>query len=139
SFSFARFMADTRFPRDQAVDFYERWMRNMCHDLPDTAYVMEIDGRTVGFYISRVDDLTERMGLRVGRMILAAIDPTLRGQGIGFDLTRNTVAWLLEKADIIEGAVITRNAPMFNLLTELGFQVRVPRVTLHHWTEKTHE
>jgi len=126
-----RFHADTHFPKNLADSVYTEWLKNcLSGKLADSVIVPRVEDRIVGFFAFKhvVDTVG---GLRVGSLVLAAVDSSVRGKHIYTNMT--AVALNSLKSDIVEAIMPVTNYPVQKAYHGLGFKLMSTTYTFHKW------
>lgn len=126
---------------DRASDeLYAEWMRNSCSgDMADYIAIGHDNGSVVGYATSLYyGDHGGRCNLRVGQLMLGAVDPAYRNQGINADMMTKTLAWMRgEGADVCLVGTQVNNIPVQISWQKVGFRPGTVALTLHHWIFNT--
>lgn len=127
AFSFGRYHADPRFPRELADLRYVRWMRNALNgDVPnDYVFVTGPPGKPFGFF----DVVVEH---DVADLRLGAMDPDSASGLGGYLLVVETLHELAQLgARSVRAKISAANTSMSNVYADLGFRFSAPQVVLH--------
>jgi ribosomal protein S18 acetylase RimI-like enzyme len=139
SFLKDRFHSDTRFDRQSADDFHEKWVENsLLGKVADEVIVAEVDGVPVGFTtIRRNKEISRKIGLQSGSMILSAVDRKQRGKSIYKHMIAGGLKWFKSSVDVVDLGTQVDNLPVQRAWCGLGFKPVMYMVTLHWWDELT--
>jgi hypothetical protein len=131
AFQFGRYHVDPAFPRELANARYRQWMENALAESADCTliYVIEDETGVQGFYHVIVDDGTADLRL-------AAVDISMQGTLIGFDLYAGTLLRLKEAGvRQVVSKISCANTPVMNVYSALGFRFSRPEAVFH-WHPK---
>ncbi|MFN9368455.1 MAG: GNAT family N-acetyltransferase [Planctomycetia bacterium] len=127
-----RFFKDGSFARSRAEDLYATWI---CRDLD--AHVVLVwaapgEPHGIGGYVS----CAAGADAATGRISLLAVDPWLRGRGIGRSLVTAAVAHVARLgADTVAVATQATNVAALRLYERAGFRAAGALVWFHKWFE----
>lgn len=131
-----RYLNDPRLPAEATGRLYAEWARRACEgSFADRVAVAEVDGRIVGFDMVKLDpDLSDALGVGVGRKGIAAVDPAARGRGITSCMEAFLNRWQREQGGRFNsGRVLFNNIAMQHALAKVGGVVTAAFHTFHGW------
>jgi hypothetical protein len=127
-----RFHADPALPKKKSDVLYAKWLTNLSQDPSNVLLVAEIEAKPVGFNVCSVNKLAaQKIGLRIGSMILTAVKPSERNKLVGVSLINATVSWFRDKVDIIESGGQVSNYPIQRAWSRVGFKPTKSQCTFH--------
>jgi ribosomal protein S18 acetylase RimI-like enzyme len=131
-----RFHSDPNLPNDLCDELYANWLHNSCSgEAADYITVIDVDDRVAGYATLRY--LNDQQGLcnvRLGQLLLGAINPAYRQRGLHDDMLRSILVWLLEqKADIAFVGTQTNNAAAQMGMARNGWRPVCSGLSLHLW------
>jgi len=134
TFTETRFHYDPNF-RLQAPQFWRQHIENASKGMADKILVAELDGKAVGFLTLKIEsDLNRKIGLKLGRMVFAAIDPTVRGRGLYTSLIWAGLNYFAPRCNLVESAFAhANNVAVQRAWQRLGFKPAGTYVTFHLW------
>lgn len=129
----ARFHMDKHFSKERADAFYVEWIANGVKRNNAIITVIELGNRPAGFIIwSREEVMRQGKALLVGDQELVAVDPALRGQGLGKLLYRGTLMHMQQAGlDVVKTVISDLNAPALNNQVSLGFNLNYCMAVFH--------
>lgn len=117
----ARFHSDSHFKKERADSFYVSWLRNAVGRSDAKITVLEDDGRPAGFVVWSCKRIPT--GDLVGDQELVAIDPVIRGRGLGKILYRGVLSEMRRAdVDLVETVIAAENAPALHIQKKLGLE-----------------
>jgi ribosomal protein S18 acetylase RimI-like enzyme len=126
------FHADPTLPREKSDLLYVKWLIDSCNDANSVVLVAERDGKPVGFNVCRINDpLDERLGIRLGTMVLTAVKPSERRKLVASSMLNASLAWFAGKVDFVETGGQVSNYAVQSLWTKLGFKLIRSQCTFH--------
>ena len=128
-----RFYADKRFPKEKVDAMYWEWIRSSVESTAWTTIVLEAEGKVRGYFVYRIEDLTDYFGLRFVKWRSAALAPNEIGKGYGVPLFQGAMQYVRGQAEVVDSGLTIRNVRSFNLHNKLGFRILCSSVTLHKW------
>ena len=135
SFTTTHFIVDPCFPPEQGRAFYETWVKNSCGGYDDVVLAAEADGEVIGFLTARF--LPERRGdIRPEcQLRLIGIKGQSRRKGMGLEMTRSGIDWLVRKGGSERATVVVQaqNTPVLRVLERLGFASCAAQLLYHKW------
>jgi dTDP-4-amino-4,6-dideoxy-D-galactose acyltransferase len=135
SYTTTHFIVDPCFPPEQGRAFYETWVKNSFAGWEDMVLAAEADGEVIGFLTARF--LPERRGdIRPEcQLMLIGIKSQARRKGIGIEMLRSGVDWLVHKggSERVTGVVQAQNTPILRALERLGFAACGAQLFYHKW------
>ena len=128
-----RFHADKGFPKRLADSVYTEWLRNsLSGELADLIVVPRVDGRAVGFLtLKRQADCIG--DTRFGLLVLAAVDPSMRGKNIYTNMISFGLRILKRDTEIVETGTQVTNYPVQKAWVQLGLKLVSTTYTFHKW------
>ncbi len=127
-----RFHADRTLPAKKSDELYIKWLINFSQDRSNEILVAEVDGEIVGFNLCTVNQLlADKIGLRLGSMVLTAVKCSQRNKLVGISLLRASISWFRDKADIVESGGQVSNCPIQRAWTKVGFKIVKSQCTFH--------
>lgn len=127
----SRFVADPRIDRVKVVELFEQWMERSTRRLmADTVLVALCEDRVAGVATVAMQDGGARLGL-------IAVDPALRGQGVGGLLVAAAHRWMLSQG-VSTASVVTQrvNGAACRLYEHCGYQVASVEQYYHFWLDQ---
>lgn len=130
-----RFRIDPYIPDSKKDGFRAEWIKNICLGLGQNNAVLigEVGDDVVGFITCEVHDLQSRIGI----IKLVAVEPKMRGRGIGTDLVSSALNWFSQRSDIVYVSTQAKNTHSNNMYIKQGFKVAPAQITLHKWVDKS--
>ena len=127
SYRMSRFYFDGRFVEERCDDLYKLWVEKSCANSSDHV-VVALDGVTpVGFFACSV---TETHGI----LGLTGVVSTMRGRGIGHQMTLAVLQWLWEQdCERVEIVTQGRNIASQRLFQRFGFITKSTELWYHYW------
>jgi ribosomal protein S18 acetylase RimI-like enzyme len=139
SFSLDRFHTDPRISPTRADQMHAYWIRNSINGSAcDAVLVAEDDsGRPVGFLTYNLrDEEPEHLGdLRIASVILNAVDPKCRRQGIYSQMLSMVLLECQGQVDFLQVETQTNNTPVQRCWCNLGLRPVESGLNLHWWSE----
>ncbi len=139
SFRFDRFHNDPLISADTADSMHAEWIENqVCHSLADQVIVAREGDRQLGFITCKIDRHAETcLGVRIGTIVLVAVDASAREQHIGRKLSFAAVDWFWSRnVSIIEVSTQSINVPASRTYLGTGFKYVCSATTLRLSTNR---
>lgn len=129
----ARFHLDQRIGKAKGDEFYVAWLKNTMGRENKSITVLEHEGRPAGFIIWSWEKLHRHQKEDlIGDQELVAVDPDLKGRGLGKMLYRATLKHMQDAGITLVKTIISEvNAPALNNQTRLGFNLNYHTAALH--------
>jgi ribosomal protein S18 acetylase RimI-like enzyme len=131
-----RFHADQHLPLTAADALYADWIRN-CTTGEEADYMMVVEagGHVVGFGTLRYwDDHGGACNVRIGQLLLGAVDPAYREQNINVDVMAGMLRWLKDAgSDLAFVGTQANNISSLISMTKLGWRPVHSALGLHAW------
>ena len=87
------FHADPVLPKVKSSELYAKWLVNSCTDSSSEVLIAEISGKPVGFNVCNINNsLADQIGLRLGTMVLTAVEPSARNKFVGTSLLNASIS-----------------------------------------------
>jgi hypothetical protein len=119
-----RFHADPTLPKAKSGELYSKWVFNSCNDPFSEVLVAEIDGKPVGFNICKINrSLSDVIGLRVGNMVLTAVDSSARNRKVATSLLCSSLDWFADKVDVVETGGQVSNYAIQRAWSDVGLKI----------------
>jgi hypothetical protein len=131
-----RFHADKNFPAKLAGSVYTEWLKNsLSGELADYIIVPRVEGKAVGFLTLRqhIDNVGNT---HIGLLVLAAVDPSMRGKNIYTNMISLGLRVLKREAEIAETGTQITNYPVQKAWVQLGLKLVSTTYTFHKWLTK---
>lgn len=125
---FSRFGTDPRIPKKHVDSMFRTWMHNSLFENEADEVLLAIDeGCPVGAATLRIrDDIAE--------LVLLAVDPSKRRQGIGTRLVRAAQLWTEQRGPrVLQVTTQRANEPACQLYASCGFQMKQVVYVYHFW------
>jgi len=123
----SRFSVDERFPRGAAADLYVRWVKKGIEVPAWGLLVGALASEIAGFVVC------ER-GTQGGRIVLVAVGPDYRCQGVGTSIVGAGIAWFREQGcEVAKVATQAGNIPALRLYQKVGFRPECVSLLFHRW------
>jgi len=128
------FYSDIAFDKSRVEAMYEKWIHSSRSN-NRTIAVAEVDGRIGGYFEFMMDtELTRFLGPCYGRMTSLALDPDVRGRGIGSRLFAATMQLMYDMgAAYVLSEYATKNNLSSRLHVENRFFPLYESVLFHRW------
>ena len=131
------FHADPVLPKVKSSELYAKWLVNSCTDPSSEVLVAEIGGKPVGFNVCNINNsLADQIGLRLGTMVLTAVEPSARNKLVGTSLLNASIAWLADKVDVVETGGQVSNFAIQKAWKAVGLKISRSQCTFH-WSVLT--
>lgn len=130
-----RFYADPGFPTAKVDEMYRRWVESSLDSSAWTTIVLDFEGVPHGFFIYRVDDLRDTVGVRIAKWRMGVLGVESRARGHGVALFEGAMDYASTEAEIVDSGLSLRNLKSFNLHSKLGFRANAFSATYHKWYE----
>lgn len=128
-----RFYADPGFPRAKVDEMYQRWVSSSLESPAWTTIVLDLDGVAHGFFIYRIEDHREQVGVRITKWRMGVLGADSRASGHGVALFEGAMNYVSSSSDIVDSGLSLRNLKSFNLHSKLGFRGLSFSATYHKW------
>ncbi len=131
-----RFHADPQFPVAASDELYARWLYNSCTgEAADHILVLDVNGRVAGYSTMRfLDDQAGLCNIRMGQLLLGAIEPEFRQKGLYDDLLRSSLLWLQSvQADLAFVGTQSNNIMAQMGMARSGWRPVCGGLSLHFW------
>lgn len=128
-----RFYADPGFSTERVDEMYRRWVRSSLGSPDWTTIVLDFDGVPKGFFIYRIEDHTDRLGVRVTKWRMGVLAGDSRASGHGIPLFQGAMDYVASESEIVDSGLSLRNLKSFNLHMKLGFRAIAFSATYHKW------
>jgi len=131
-----RFHADRNFSQKLADSVYTEWLKNsLSGELADYIVVPRVEGKAVGFLTlrRRIDSVEDT---NIGLLVLAAVDPSMRGKNIYTNMISLGLRVLKREAEIAETGTQVTNYPVQKAWVQLGLKLVSTTYTFHKWLTK---
>ena len=131
-----RFHADRNLPEQLADSVYTEWLRNsLTGSRADYVIVPKVGGKAAGFLTlkeqaDRVEDVN------FGLLVLAAVDPAMRGKNIYTNMISLGLRVLKRKTEIAETGTQITNYPVQKAWVQLGLKQVSTTYVFHKWLEQ---
>lgn len=131
-----RFHADRNFSQKLADSVYTEWLQNsLTGELADYVIVPRVEGKAAGFltlkqHADSIDDI------KIGLLVLAAVDPSMRGKKIYTNMISLGLRVLKREARIVETGTQTTNYPVQKAWVRLGLKLVSTTYVFHKWLSK---
>ncbi len=126
-----RFHADPVLPKEKSGEVYSKWLISSSIDPSSDVLVAEIDGRPVGFNVCNVvGSLSDSIGLRLGNMVLTAVEPSARNQSVAISLLRASLDLFDGKVDVVESGGQVSNYAIQKAWNAVGLRIVRSQCTL---------
>jgi hypothetical protein len=128
-----RFHADRNLPEQLADSVYTEWLRNsLTGSRADYIIVPRVGDKAAGFLTlkkqaDRVQDAN------VGLLVLAAVDPAMRGKNVYTNMISLGLRVLKRKAEIVETGTQITNYPVQKAWVQLGLKQVSTTYVFHKW------
>jgi len=130
-----RFHADPNLPKDKSGELYVKWVLASCRDKSNKVLVALLNGTPVGFTIGNLNEpLAERLGIRLGTVVLTGVKTSERGKRISESLWNALLKWFIDKVDVVETGVEVSNYAVQRALAKTGFGMVKSQCTFH-WSK----
>jgi len=128
-----RFHADKKLPEELADSVYTDWLENsLSGELADYLIVPRVNGKAVGFLTLRRHE--DSVGdTNIGMLVLAAVDPSMRGRNVYTNMISSGLRVLKREADIAETGTQVTNYPVQKAWVQLGLKQVSTTYTFHKW------
>jgi len=135
-----RFALDPRL-RGQCGILYRRWMANsLSGDQADQVFVLEAENAPMGFITLKLPSTGRGPRAHCGWVVLNAIHPHLRGQGLYRHLLVRGLSWLNKHgAQAVRVRTKISQQNVINAFAGLGGRQVSADLTLHLWLDQTRE
>ena len=132
-----RFHADPTLSKRRSSELYAKWLVNSSEGASNEVLVAEMDGKPVGFNICNINiPLSEAIGLRVGTMVLTAVDSSARNRGVATSLLNSSLEWFADKVDVVETGGQVSNYAIQRAWCDVGLKIVRSHCTFH-WSVLT--
>ena len=129
SYETTRFYFDGNFPRERCDLLYELWLERGVRDPERAIVVPEIEGEAAGYQMLR---LPKPGGEAVLELI--AIDPKLRGTGLGAAFLRSILSWVQARGATSTTTFLqARNTAAVRAHARAGFACARSETWYHRW------
>ena len=128
-----RFYADPGFPRAKVDEMYEKWVESSLTSPAWTTIVLDRAGAAKGFFIYRIEDHREDLGVKLTKWRMGVLGGDDRAKGHGIPLFQGAMQYVKGNSDIVDSGLSLRNTKSFNLHTKLGFRGLTFSSTYHKW------
>ncbi|WP_156391152.1 MULTISPECIES: hypothetical protein [unclassified Nocardioides] len=128
-----RFYADPGFPKAKVDEMYRRWVESSLESPAWTTIVLDLDGVAHGFFIYRIEDHREQVGVRITKWRMGVLGVESRASGHGVALFEGAMDHVGASSEIVDSGLSLRNLKSFNLHTKLGFRGLSFSATYHQW------
>jgi hypothetical protein len=127
-----RFHADPAFSKERSDRLYVEWLTNLSQDPTNVLLVAEDNGNLVGFNVCTDNKLmADKIGLRVGSMVLTAVKSSERNKFVGVSLLAASVSSFRDKVDILESGGQVSNYRIQRAWSRVGFKPTRAQCTFH--------
>jgi len=128
-----RFHADRNFSQKLADSVYTEWLQNsLTGELADYVIVPRVEGKAAGFLtLKQHADSVE--DTNIGLLILAAVDPSMRGKKIYTNMISLGLRVLKKEAKIVETGTQITNYPVQKAWVRLGLKLVSTTYVFHKW------
>lgn len=128
-----RFHADRNFSQKLADSVYTEWLQNsLTGELADYVIVPRVEGKAAGFLtLKRHADSVEDSN--IGFLVLAAVDPSMRGKKIYTNMISLGLRALKREAEIAETGTQIANYPVQKAWVRLGLKLVSTTYVFHKW------
>ncbi len=121
SYKIDRFHSDEALDNDMCDKYYEKWVENSVHGFAERVIVPEYNGKVCGFstWKTYIDE-------GVGRLVLTAMDDSVRGLGIYTRMVAEGVKWIQKEYSNLKGVMAGTqldNIPSQRAWIRVGFSV----------------
>ena len=131
SYTESRFYCDSRFSRHSVSLLYKLWIRKCVQGDADRVWVLEWDGRPMGFITCHIPDE------RTGQVQLAGLHSELRGKGLGQLLYQTALRWFADQGvETVIYVTQARNISAQRLIQRLGFLSDSTQIWFHKWFDE---
>ena len=119
-----RFHADPILPKVKSGEVYERWLISSSNDPSSEVLVAELNGKPIGFNVCNINNsLAAFVGLRIGTMVLTAVEPSARKQCVASSLLKASLDWFKGKVDVVESGGQVSNYAIQKAWISLGLRI----------------
>jgi GNAT superfamily N-acetyltransferase len=127
-----RFHADPTLPQGKSDDLYVKWLTEYFKESHGKILVAEMEGEPVGFNICYVDHLLEeKLGLKLGKMVLTAVKSSARGKLVAVSLLNAALTWFADKVEFVETGGQVSNYAIQRAWSRAGFKIIRSQCTFH--------
>lgn len=113
-------------------NLYSSWVTNDCKGRADMVFVVEEEGKAVGFIACKIKDTNNK---KEGWIDLIAVSKNTRSKGLGSELVKASVNWFKDKVDEIKVKTEAMNYPSLRMYQKSGFKVSWTGLNLNLWLE----
>ncbi len=131
-----RFHADRKFSQKLADSVYTEWLKNsLTGELADYIIVPRVEGKAAGFLTLKqhADGIED---INIGLLVLAAVDPLMRGKKIYTNMISLGLSVLKREANIVETGTQITNYPVQKAWVRLGLKIVSTTYVFHKWLTK---
>jgi len=134
-----RFHADLGFPQKVADSVYTEWIKNsLSGELADLIVVPKVEGKAAGFLtLKQHADSVE--STNIGLLVLAAVDPSMRGRNIYTNMISLGLRILKRNAEIVETGTQVTNYPVQKAWAQLGLKLVSTTYVFHKWLTRKND
>ena len=131
-----RFHADRKLSQKLADSVYTEWLQNsLTGELADYIIVPRVEGKAAGFLTLKqhADSIGD---VNIGLLVLAAVDPSMRGRRIYTNMISLGLRVLKREARIVETGTQITNYPVQKAWVRLGLKLVSTTYLFHKWLTK---
>lgn len=131
----SRFHRDGHFPPDLCGKYYELFVDKEFREQPRNFWVVSSEAKTVGFVTTQKETVPEQSScMPRGRIVLIAVDASMRGQGLGMSLVQKALEWAgQEGLSSIGVRTQKENTASCALYGKAGFRLLRQQWIYHAW------
>jgi len=135
AYTLDRFHSDPYLSKEKCDELHAQWIKNSCEGhIAAHVLVVEVNGEPVGYTTCVLHgDYGGLLNLRIGGMILSAVDPKARGRGCYTSMINGGLRWFKDKVDVVYLGTQVNNYPVQLAWAKLGFRIAQASASMHLW------